>query len=68
MAPLKEKEEASLIEIEHLTKRYGDITAVSDLSIRIESGQIYGFLGPNGAGKSTTMNIMTAACQRRRVM
>ena len=59
MAPLKEKEEASLIEIEHLTKRYGDITAVSDLSIRIESGQIYGFLGPNGAGKSTTMNIMT---------
>ena len=48
-----------MIEIEHLTKRYGDITAVSDLSIRIESGQIYGFLGPNGAGKSTTMNIMT---------
>ena len=59
MAPLKEKEETSLIEIEHLTKRYGDITAVSDLSIRIESGQIYGFLGPNGAGKSTTMNMMT---------
>ena len=58
-AKLKEKEEASLIEIEHLTKRYGDITAVSDLSIRIESGQIYGFLGPNGAGKSTTMNMMT---------
>ena len=48
-----------MIEIEHLTKRYGDITEVSDLSIRIESGQIYGFLGPNGAGKSTTMNIMT---------
>ena len=48
-----------MIEIEHLTTRYGDITAVSDLSIRIESGQIYGFLGPNGAGKSTTMNIMT---------
>ena len=48
-----------MIEIEHLTKRYGDITAVSDLSIRIESGQIYGFLGPNGAGKSTTMNMMT---------
>ena len=48
-----------MIEIEHLTKRYGDITAVSDLSIQIDSGQIYGFLGPNGAGKSTTMNIMT---------
>jgi ABC-2 type transport system ATP-binding protein len=48
-----------LIEIEHLTKRYGDHLAVSDLSVEIESGQIYGFLGPNGAGKSTTMNIMT---------
>ena len=48
-----------MIEIEHLTKRYGAVTAVSDLSLRIGSGQIYGFLGPNGAGKSTTMNIMT---------
>ena len=48
-----------MIEIEHLTKRYGAVTAVSDLSLNIDSGQIYGFLGPNGAGKSTTMNIMT---------
>lgn len=48
-----------MIEIEHLTKRYGEHTAVSDLSIQVDSGQIYGFLGPNGAGKSTTMNIMT---------
>ena len=48
-----------MIEIEHLTKRYGAVTAVSDLSLQIGSGQIYGFLGPNGAGKSTTMNIMT---------
>ena len=48
-----------MIEIEHLTKRYGAVTAVSDLSLTIDSGQIYGFLGPNGAGKSTTMNIMT---------
>jgi len=48
-----------LIEIEHLTKRYGEHTAVSDLSFQVDSGQIYGFLGPNGAGKSTTMNIMT---------
>jgi len=48
-----------LIEVEHLTKRYGTHLAVSDLSFQIESGQIYGFLGPNGAGKSTTMNIMT---------
>lgn len=48
-----------MIEIEHLTKRYGTHTAVSDLSLQVENGQIYGFLGPNGAGKSTTMNIMT---------
>lgn len=50
-----------MIEIEHLSKRYGEHLAVSDLSVTIESGQIYGFLGPNGAGKSTTMNIM-AGC------
>ena len=50
-----------MIEIEHLSKRYGEHPAVSDLSVTIESGQIYGFLGPNGAGKSTTMNIM-AGC------
>ncbi|MBR5533641.1 MAG: ABC transporter ATP-binding protein [Ruminiclostridium sp.] len=48
-----------MIEVTHLTKRYGDHTALSDLSFSIEKGQIYGFLGPNGAGKSTTMNIMT---------
>ncbi len=48
-----------MIEVKHLCKRYGDHTALSDLSFSIEKGRIYGFLGPNGAGKSTTMNIMT---------
>ena len=48
-----------MIEVRHLTKRYGSHTAVSDLSFTIENGVIYGFLGPNGAGKSTTMNIIT---------
>lgn len=48
-----------MIEVKHLTKRYGNHTAVSDLSFTIEKGRIYGFLGPNGAGKSTTMNMMT---------
>ena len=48
-----------MITVEHLTKRYGDFTAVDDLSFEIEEGHVYGFLGPNGAGKSTTMNIMT---------
>lgn len=50
-----------MITVEHLTKRYGDFTAVDDLSFEIEEGHVYGFLGPNGAGKSTTMNIM-AGC------
>ena len=50
-----------MIEIQHLTKRYGEHPAVSDLNFTVDSGQIYGFLGPNGAGKSTTMNIM-AGC------
>lgn len=48
-----------MIEVKHLTKRYGPICAVSDLSFTIEKGRIYGFLGPNGAGKSTTMNMLT---------
>jgi ABC-2 type transport system ATP-binding protein len=48
-----------VIELKHLSKRYGDHMAVSDLDLSIDDGQIYGFLGPNGAGKSTTMNMMT---------
>ena len=48
-----------LIEISHLTKKYGANVAVNDLNLTLESGNIYGFLGPNGAGKSTTMNIIT---------
>ena len=48
-----------MIEVKHLTKKYGEHLAVSDLSFTIDEGHIYGFLGPNGAGKSTTMNIMT---------
>ena len=48
-----------MISVEHLTKCYGDFTAVEDLSFEIDEGHVYGFLGPNGAGKSTTMNIMT---------
>lgn len=48
-----------MIEVRHLTKRYGSILAIDDLNFTIEKGRIYGFLGPNGAGKSTTMNIIT---------
>ena len=48
-----------MIEVSHLTKRYGNHLALSDVSFTIPNGQIYGLLGPNGAGKSTTMNILT---------
>jgi ABC-2 type transport system ATP-binding protein len=48
-----------VIEVQHLTKRYGPFTAVQDVSFRVERGEILGFLGPNGAGKTTTMRILT---------
>lgn len=48
-----------MIEVHHLTKRYGAHLAVEDLSFTVEQGTVYGMLGPNGAGKSTTMNILT---------
>ena len=44
-----------MIEVQHLTKRYGPVTAVDDVSFVVERGEILGFLGPNGAGKTTTM-------------
>jgi len=47
------------IEINSLTKSFGDFNAVDDITLKIESGEIFGFLGPNGAGKSTTMMILT---------
>ncbi len=48
-----------MIEVQHLTKRYGPVTAVDDVSFKVEKGEILGFLGPNGAGKTTTMRILT---------
>lgn len=48
-----------MIEVSHLTKKYGGHLAVDDVSFTVEDGQIYGLLGPNGAGKSTIMNILT---------
>lgn len=47
------------IETKSLTKSFGDVIAVNDISFSVESGEIFGFLGPNGAGKSTTMMILT---------
>jgi len=48
-----------VIEVEHLTKRFGATVAVNDVSFSVRQGEILGFLGPNGAGKSTTMKILT---------
>ena len=47
------------ISTSHLTRRFGDLTAVNDVSFDVESGEIFGFLGPNGAGKSTTIMMLT---------
>lgn len=48
-----------MIEVEHLTKKFGDLKAVQDLSFKVEKGKIWGLLGPNAAGKTTTMRILT---------
>ena len=48
-----------MIQVQNLTKFYGDYPAVRDVSFSVPKGQIVGFLGPNGAGKSTTMRILT---------
>lgn len=48
-----------MIEVEGLTKRYGNRIAIEDVTFRVEKGEILGFLGPNGAGKTTTMRILT---------
>ena len=47
------------VEIQSLTKEFGQVKAVDNVSFNVEAGEIFGFLGPNGAGKSTTMMILT---------
>ena len=51
-----------MIEVQGLTKFYGQLAAIKDVNFRVESGEIVGFLGPNGAGKTTTMRILTCFC------
>lgn len=48
-----------MIEVKNITKKYGDTTAVDNISFEVKDGEVVGFLGPNGAGKSTTMNMIT---------
>ena len=52
-----------MITVESVTKRYGDVVAVADLSFEVARGEVVGFLGPNGAGKSTTMKMITGTLQ-----
>ena len=49
----------SAIEFRNLTKKFGDFTAVSDLTFNVEPGRVTGFLGPNGSGKSTSLRSLT---------
>jgi ABC-2 type transport system ATP-binding protein len=52
-----------LIELEGIVKKYGELTAVSRLDLKVEPGEIFGFLGPNGAGKTTTVKMITGLLQ-----
>lgn len=52
-----------LLELQHVIKRFGGVTASSDISFSVEEGQIYGIIGPNGAGKTTLFNLITGVYQ-----
>lgn len=55
----EKKPMATIVETQSLTKKYGNLTALNDLTLSIEEGSVFGFIGPNGAGKTTTMRILT---------
>ena len=57
--PVYDPTAPSAIEVEHIVKKYGDFTAVDDVSFSVKEGEIFGLLGPNGAGKSTLIRMMT---------
>ena len=54
---------SEVVVVEHLTKRFGSVLAVDDLSFRLEAGTVTGFLGPNGAGKTTTLRMLLGLVQ-----
>ena len=56
--PAMTKEAEHAIDVEKLTKRYGDLLAVNDISFTVRKGEVFAFLGPNGAGKTTTVEII----------
>ena len=53
----------SVVEVDRLTKRFGQFTAVDQITFQVEKGEIFGFLGPNGAGKSTTIRMLCTLLQ-----
>src|SRR5947199_4747016 len=53
----------AMIRVEHLTKKFGDVTAVNDVSFDVHRGEVFAFLGPNGAGKTTTIKMLTTLLQ-----
>jgi len=57
--PVYDPKAPSAIEVKHIVKKYGDFTAVDDVSFSVKEGEIFGLLGPNGAGKSTLIRMMT---------
>ena len=59
MPPASPPPEGASISAEHLVRRFGDFTAVNDVSFRVEKGEIFGFLGPNGSGKTTVIKMLT---------
>ena len=59
MASASQNHEEPAISAEHLVRRFGDFTAVNDVSFRVEKGEIFGFLGPNGSGKTTVIKMLT---------
>lgn len=54
----------NIIEINHLSKSFGEVKAVSDLTLRVKKGELFAFLGVNGAGKSTTISIICGQLER----
>jgi ABC-type multidrug transport system ATPase subunit len=51
-----------MIETENLTRKFGDLTAVDNVTFKVNQGEIFGFLGPNGAGKTTTVRMLKRKC------
>jgi ABC-2 type transport system ATP-binding protein len=61
-----QQERPAVIAVNGLTKRFGAITAVDNISFNVPDGKLFGFLGPNGAGKTTTIRMLTGLLTRER--